>query len=1371
MTRSVVEIKSAEVELVNGGGLFDPRMGVLDHTRLCATCKQKHALCPGHFGHIVLAKPVFNIMLHDQVKRILKCVCFRCSKLLVVGDQTNKDKVTSPLSARQRWDVIQKLCAKVKQCDPGIGGCGAKQPTKWLADGLGKLKIMMQFMPVDKTVVDTFTQQELSPMDVLRIFQQVSNDDLDIMGINPKWCRPEWLILTHLSVPPPAVRPSVVTYNGQRCEDDLTHKLSDIIKFNNQINEKMQKEVVNEEAIMSLTQLLQYHVATFMDNGQKNLPPSQHRNGRKLKTISDRLKHKEGRIRGNLNGKRVDQSARSVITPDPYISTGELGVPFLVAKTLTVPEEVNRMNIAEMQQLVRAGPDIHPGANYIVKAFDKRVVSLKYGDRKHLVLEFGDVVHRHLSTGDAVLFNRQPSLHKMSMMQHLVRVMAFDTFRMNPTCCSPYNADFDGDEMNVMNPQSIVATCELMDLTAVRHNLLSPKTGNPIITFVQDVLTGLYLLGSVGLSSFVDDKTAANLKMCASGANQTNTAAVPTQRTSEVLFSLLPDLNLTKKHKDLDKHTVNGYLLPILTRDYGSQRTMDFMDSAQRIICRWLMTHGFSCGISDLLLPTDTLCNLQKTISSAREEVDKVLSEVVKGNKLNSCGKPVCYHIEDLVLSKLGVITRETGEVIKKQVSGATNRMINMIRSGAKGNEHNVAQMMCAVGQQNVDGKRIPYGFTHRTLPCFSRYDDGVAARGFVSSSFLVGLNPHEVFFHAVAGREGVIDTAIKTSESGYIQRRLVKALEDLKITHDYSVRNASKSIVQFLYGEDGLDGTRVEKQFIPYLRKHPFPLTDQELQDMYLMCDDEFDLNSCSRLEAHYQDIRKDKEFLNKSRSQEYIQYAIPFQRLLEKAKAREVSTVDKLEPLYVLEVIDQLRVNLERIHQPQQSQQPHFLSILLRAYLSPKQLHHYVQTKTVLDDLALQIQKCYKESIAMPGEMVGIVAAQSIGEDTTQLTLNSFHSCGIAEKIGVTRGIPRMKELLSASKHMKKPSLTVYPDTDLCPNPLGIPPSLRDINTQQVLVPLELKKQVQRISRDITCVAFIDLVHKTSVYWDPISENQSHLFTAVADDVEFMKMNALFEEPTTADGMDVSNWVMRIEMDKFKMLQHDLTMLDIYHKLLEVVSMPASALCCTFSDDNQSAVFRIREKMISISNRPTVQSLKNAFSLHVSAVHVKGIRKVKNSSIRQLSDTWVLDTQGTNLVDVLALPNVDNTRTVSNDVNEILQVFGIEAARSAFLNEIGEVIKDSSISKRHLYLLADLMTVTGSLSSVDRFGIHRNNASPLTKCSFEETTDTLVKAGFFGDLDPINGISSTVIMGKIPPCGTGECNITFDEEKLVDR
>ena len=800
--RSVVEVTKSETYNVNEPvyhGIFDPRMGVIDHNKICVTCEQKNTFCPGHFGHIVMAKPVFYVQFFEIVRKVLRCVCFKCGKLLVDPDSDEVKAIGNKKYSRQkRWELIHKMCSRVKRCGHNrTDGCGVRIPT---ITKEGVLKIGFEWRETDKNEKGPVTKQILGAEDVLKILRRISDKDAEIMGFNKKYNRPEWMICTVLPVPPPAVRPSVRTDTGQRQEDDLTHKLMMIVKCNNNLKMKIEKatDKTTKEQIDMYAMLLQYEVATMIDNSNPGIPPSTQRTGRPIRSLCERLKSKEGRIRGNLMGKRVDFSARSVITPDPNISIDELGVPIKIVMNLTYPEIVNDFNREELIAMVRNGPDIYPGAKFVRKTKDNFIKRLKNAEiRKSIEIENGDIVERHLKNGDYVLFNRQPSLHRLSMLAHRVRVMPFNTFRLNVCVTPSYNADFDGDEMNLHASQSYQTHEELKQLCSVPTQIISPREAKPIISIVQDIVSGLYCLTKDHVR--ISEKQMFNLmstnsKFIGELPTPFNVQGQYSEWTGRQLLStIIPDkVNLEIKtdayNDDLprDQNTsglvkiVNGQILSgTFTKDiyqarttglihsiyneYGPDETRILFDNTQKLICDWLVLNGFSVGISDLIVDASTSDTFKEIIKKMKISVYDIIEGIHKGKFENMSTKTNHELFEEVVNAKLNGAINEVGKKGREQINENTNRLINMIKSKAKGNEVNVAQMMGCVGQQNVDGKRIPYGFDDRTLPHYTKYDDGPDSRGFIENSFINGLTPQEFFFAAMGGREGLIDTAVQS--------------------------------------------------------------------------------------------------------------------------------------------------------------------------------------------------------------------------------------------------------------------------------------------------------------------------------------------------------------------------------------------------------------------------------------------------------------------------------------------------------------------------------------------------------------------------------------------------------------------------------
>ena len=1407
--RSVVHVTQTILYDSNGdpviGGLFDPRMGVLDHGKICPTDNLDNRFCPGYFGHIELARPVFYIQFLPIVQKVLKCVCIRCSKLLIDKNSPEIIEIIKSTSGKKRFTEIVDKCSKssgLKICGvESENGCGAVQPHKYIKKDLAKIYAEWKDNALEGS--DTENTQLLTAEFIQKMFRRISDEDCEIMGLSPQWCRPDWLICSVLPVSPPSVRPSVKQSNGQRSEDDITHKLIDIIKTNAHLKKKIDNDKSLENTVEEWTQVLQYDIATLIDNELPNVNAAIHRSGRALKTLRQRLKGKEGRIRGNLMGKRVNFSARSVITPDPNIKIDELGVPKKIATNLTFPETVTKYNKKVLLKYVRNGPAVYPGAKSIKRKVDGKTIALQYVDTTTILLNEGDIVNRHLVDGDIVLFNRQPSLHKMSMMGHRVRVMDHNTFRLNVSVTKPYNADFDGDEMNMHVPQSLQTVAELKYLAAVPLQIISPREHKPVISLVQDSLLGLNRITNDGVYLNRDEMMNILIYLDSFDGN------LPEPELKEpfklwsgrqlVSMAIPNTLNLNMKNNSHDdsetdklNHVIirNGQLIQgridnkimnsgskglihVIYNDYGIQVAQQFLDDLQNIVTRYLVLTGFSVGIGDLVADSKTNEKIKSTIIKTKKQVSKLTQQVHQQIFENVASQTIQEEFEKKVNNLLNKAISEAGNIGLKSLD-RENRMVNMVSAGSKGKNINIAQMIACLGQQNVDGKRIPNSYNNRSLPHFRKYDVSPESKGFVESSFIGGLKPPEFFFHAMGGREGLIDTAVKTSETGYIQRKLIKAMEDCKVVYDLSVRNAGGSIVQFKYGEDGMDYNKIETQHSDLLsgkleqitEKHLF--SDNEDWDSFLNISTIKEMKRTKTyskiLNSYFYKLMDYLHFLRgyvfKDNHLSTIKFPISLFRLINRVKEQftiNSTILSNLNPLYVIKRIDQLIVDLNKDGYGNK-----IFNILLCEYLSPKVLIKYHRLNKIAFDYIIEnIKLSYNNSFVEVSDMVGPIAAQSIGEPATQMTLNTFHFAGVSAKSNVTRGVPRLKELLHISKSIKAPSTTIYLD-DSCKYD---------------------KAKANNVLNKIELTSLKDIVKSINIYFDPDESN-----TTIKEDREILEIYKVFEQidPCINDADDGCRWIIRFEFDKQDMINKNITMEHIYHKINLYYG---SDIRCVYSDDNSDKlVFRIRVMKFKKGDSDKINDLnilKNISQSIRDKVVIKGINNITSVSMYknknnfevvgnnyEVKEEWVLNTSGINLLEIINCPNVDFTRTHSNDIYEMYEMLGIEAARAVLLMEIREVIENSGnyVNYRHLSLLCDIMTNRGTLMSIDRFGINRGNIGPLAKCSFEETTDQLFKASIFGELDPLKGVSANIMMGQVPPCGTGDSEIIMDESMLMD-
>jgi DNA-directed RNA polymerase subunit A' len=797
------------------GGLMDIRLGVIDPGLRCKTCGSKLKECVGHFGYIELARSIIHVKFISIILNLLKSTCRDCGRVLIpknkiskireVLDQVEKEK---GIEGRRRKikDVITKL-KTINKCPH----CKARQKKI-------NLEKPTTFIEEDKRI---------SPIEVRTRLEKITDEDLLLFGMVAPHARPEWMVLTFLPIPPVTMRPSITLESGERSEDDLTHKLGDIVRINQRLFENINAgapEIIVED----LWDLLQYHITTFIDNAIAQLPPARHRSGQPLKTLTERIKSKEGRIRHNLAGKRTNFSARTVISPDPMIELNEVGVPSKIAMKLTVPEKITKWNMEYLKKFIEKGPQKYPGANYVIRPDGKKKkITDETKEASLEEVQPGYTVERHLMDGDISIFNRQPSLHRMSMMCHKIKVLPGKTLRLNPTVCHPYNADFDGDEMNLHIPQTEEARAEAEILMEVQTQLISLRYGLSVIGCVQDAISGNYLLTK---DMELSRNEAVDLLAAIGVEEFSNLPRKERVNGKEVFSALIPDdFNFTGKTRQdeevvikngkliegcLDRNNLgegSGLLLRNIHKKYGKKFTIDVLGKIFRLGIEVLLRHGFTCVVSDTDLPENAKMKLNETLSNARKEVENLIS-LYKDNKFESFpGKSLKETLELRILEVLNKARNETGQIVADFAEKKSHTMV-MAQSGSRGNLLNLAQMAACVGQQAMRGKRIDKGFDERTLSTFKKQDLSPEARGFISNGFKSGLTPTEFFFGAMTGRDSLMDTALRTPKSGYLYRRLANALQDLKVERDGTVRDASNKIIQFEYGEDGVDVSKSEK-------------------------------------------------------------------------------------------------------------------------------------------------------------------------------------------------------------------------------------------------------------------------------------------------------------------------------------------------------------------------------------------------------------------------------------------------------------------------------------------------------------------------------------------------------------------------------
>ena len=975
-------------------------------------------------------------------------------------------------------------------------------------------------------------------------------------------------------------------------------------------------------------------------------------------------------------------------------------------------------------------------------------------------------------------------------------------------------------------PQNVLAETELRHLAAIPYQIVSPSSNAPIIGIYQDSLLGSYRFTRPGIK--FSPRDAMNLLMMFPHVNVDAFKDKKEITNFDVMSQILPPMTMSYKTKlweegedygtsnnvleirkgtyvrgQMEKSVLGGSSKGLIHRvynDFGNMAAANFIDNIQNVITEYMKSSSFSVGISDLIADKDTAKKIIQAIDIQKLEVQSLINKVHLGIFENNTASSNNVEFETQVGNLLNEATNQSGKKARESLS-KENRFLMIVNSGSKGSLINISQMISCLGQQMVDGKRIPYGFDSRTLPHYSKFDDSPKARGFIENSYISGLTAPELFFHAMGGRIGLIDTAVKTSQTGYIQRRLIKGLEDIKVEYDMTVRNSKGKIIQFAYGEDNIDTVKVEDQAIP--------IVGMSLEDIYMHFDiaglteretgllEIYSKGTITRMKKQREATKqvcmkyinsmiRDREHLVeklfKNRDENNVRIPVAFQYVIANIQGQlglSPNSVVDITPLETFQIIEQYYAKLSRSHYAAPTR---LFAILYFYYLSPRNLLVAKRfNRKALTLLLESVELKYKQSIVHPGEMVGVIAGQSIGEPTTQLTLNTFHLAGVASKSNVTRGVPRIEEILRLTKNPKNPSLTVH------------------------IKPLDEgdKDKAILFANMLEHTKLIDVVKSVKICFDP--KERSSL---IEEDGLLMEQYYEFEnlmkecngEEEEEEPTPKSKWIIRMELDAEQLLDKNITTDDIHFAIKN--SYHGKDITCVYSDYNMDKlVFRIRMNssvfakgrnrmklkgiVDSLDQSDEIYILKNFQDTLLNNIVLRGIngianvipRKLQNMVVKDESkyarkDIWVLDTTGSNLLETMALDFIDSTRTYSNDIKEIFDVLGIEAARQIIYNEMNDVMEFSGgvyINYHHLSLLCDRMTCTKDMVSIFRSGILNDDIGPIAKGTFEVHTEVFLDAARHGEFDHMRGVSANVMCGQYGYYGTNAFNVVLDLQEMA--
>lgn len=1303
---------------------------------------------------------------------------------------------------------------------------------------------------------------------------------------------PDMFFITTILVPPNRYRPEARMGDSQVAEAEQNSLYKGILRSCSRIARVHAALSSNQHSDM--TQLhqawveLQEGVNALID---KNKNPVQGAAAKRNEDgIKQKLEKKEGLFRKNMMGKRVNYAARSVISPDPNIETNEIGVPPVFARKLTFPEPVTSHNFRDMQQAVINGANKWPGAVAIEnedgriqmlrnKSVDERISlanQLLAPTNANALNVKNKKVYRNMTNGDVVLMNRQPTLHKPSIMGHRVRVLPGEmTIRMHYANCNTYNADFDGDEMNMHFPQNEVARAEALQITDTDHQYLSGTQGKPLRGLIQDHISVSVALCSRDtffsrgdyhslVYSAIRPESGYGFRERIELVTPAIIKPVPRWTGKQVITTILQNMQplnygpLTLrgetqiKADQWDRKSEEGTVLihagefvtGILDKSQIGQSSRGLIHAVHeahgpaiagklltalgRLLTRYLNMRAFSCGMDDLRLTAEGEKSRQKELQAINQVGLEIASIYVSLDKVSGPNDPVLLErLEEVVRDDktqegldlmMNQRTKDITDSIQKACMPNSlakpfpwNQMQVMTTSGAKGSKVNASLISCNLGQQVLESRRVPIMVSGKSLPCFEPFETNIAANGYIGSRFLTGIRPQEYYFHHMAGREGLIDTAVKTSRSGYLQRCVIKGLESLMVGYDTTVRDADGSIIQFLYGEDGLDVTKQT-----YLKEFGFILRNLSSEVAQLRYDPEV----VKRLAANRDSFTK------------YMKSALKHSKPGDpKRRDPLMSAFNPAANAFVLS---------EAFYDAMST----YLKKNTEGLIRDKSDTGAPDSSRTLNrkNAELLFAMKYLRSLVEPGEAVGIVAGQSIGEPSTQMTLNTFHLAGHAAK-NVTEGIPRLREILmTASTEISTPAMSLYPHEKLSADEVkAFAKSISTLPLSYILNSVAVEEKVGPSKRYELAKAYTIRLKffPSPEYFEAYRASVSEVLDAVEKkllrhivslsnaEVKRRKMQ------TTAAVLSIGVKVGVIEMaaphrtpengghdgsDDDDASDDDFA--NVKQRRLEAASYESNddtddeeamdecealeaegealeaegvdAIGATNEERNdEDADFEGR------SAKPRAERVLEAFSevtafdcdenagdwcdvtlefdasvpkfLMLDIVQraikrtlvreTRGIGACKMTQERTGKQELVVHVTGVNFKAVQQFNDFfDPDRIQTNDIATVLSMYGVEACRANIVRELTEVFGSHGIKvdNRHLNLIGDHMTRNGGFTAFSRMGL-RGNVSPFTKMSFETTLAFLKDAVLDGDWDELETPSGRLVMGQLGKLGTG--------------
>ena len=1395
------------------GGPNDLHMGTVDHEYKCLACQNRKLYCPGHPGSIELKCGIYSPLFAKYIRQYAKIFCHRCGNLSIT-------KISNNPSDRLRLSetVTANNSNKFKKCPT----CNFKNPHV-IPDPNNPIGIMAIYEITGKDGI-TYQERCIYPNEMYKIFDRIKDTDLIKIGKKkPEIQHPRSFIIKTLQVPPNTIRPKTKNYGGGRTRsDDLTNLIQNIVAYNDNLPDDIPDIITPEmnDLILSIDNLSLAIYELIKGTKPKDKKRMVGYGKKAQSSIASRMPRKYGRIRRNLMGSRATVTSRSFITDDNSLEIDVVGVPIQIAMDIPIKEVVREYNREKLMIYFQNGLDRYPGCVKVTKGKTGKVHYIGCIPEE-FELEDGDIVWRHLIDGDIAQFNRQPSLLPSNISANRVKILRTGgTFRLNAIACALYNADFDGDAMNMIFTQSMSAMNEIAILSSVEQRFIT-FNGNPAMGMFQDALIGIakltrdyaqfnkfhamQMFGQMDLyPNFTDTNyTGRDLvskilpKITYKGKPkfyEPNYAHVIKYKKSEISVDIRRGKLLSGV---LDKATVGqgtaGGILHVIHNEFGPRIALDVTYRLQQITTAFLQTRGCTIGLRDMIMPKSILdTTIFKIISNTLYEAELITERLDRGEIIPPLGKTLTEFYEDLVLNQLQH-GDEFVEPVLQNMDMEHNEFYDLVSTGSKGDIGKIMSCVSAIGQVTIAGKRPAAQFGYkRTLPYFTRFDTHPGSRGYITNSYMSGLTVPELIFHAMDARYALIQKGLSVSITGEQGRKAIKNLESNIVDNHFRVtRSSTSNIVQLNYGDDNMDPRYVERVSFPtvsiaveqfekkyHLKADKFKnLTKSQMKVAQESLDAEFDQLKVGR--DFYRDLFLQNEKMSGIHFNDKKPMPVNIERIILNTIAKynldkPTKEQQELNPIECIKMVNEFCDDLPYVFMNNHSRKlkkgiperlvlaTYLFQICLRGHLCVANLIEKNIDQKHLKIILDRVYAIYARSTIAYGTAVGIIAAQSISEPMTQMVLDSHHRSGGAGS--KTTGIDRLKEIFGAK------------DT-------GIPTKKKDSTATMELLPIEKylnnKEKVAEIANHIEMIPFSTFVSSWNIFFEKFGEPVHSKFKSEKHLIEnFVKKNPLLVPP-----VDLTKWCLRIVLLKEKLIFKHMNLDTIIHKLRKTYD----GIYIVYSVENSNEIIlRIYRRSSAFSKKDNIV-LQNIvdFKDSIMDMIVRGISGIRAATINDEQKTqsyiaedgsvttrkvYSISCIGSNVVGVLRNTDIDPDYIQTDNIKEIERIYGIEAARYAIINQIRGNI--GGLNHRHYALCADEMTYTGTVTPIERSGLGaRDIENIMLRASNEAPIDVITDAAANGMTDILSGVSAPLTMGKAPRIGSIYNTLAIDEDAIRKR